>query len=219
MYYNNHRVLQHGNLTGMKSFTCSMPRTEIMKSISSFFQWMRKCKVFLNQTKFKANTLLSCGFLHGVHPGYLQRDEAEKELDMCLNKHHDTPINFQLSARTVSVPIAEGHPERFPFPAVVVETTVEHAAILRERFYSLGDPLQVQKTYQYVGKYQFVPLIKSREWPVDKIWRLSKFHDSIIEGLCPIFIQILKDLKNKKGLSMVRAEHRKDEAVSHLKSA
>jgi len=116
---------------------------------------------------------------------------------MCLNKSQEFKIPFQLSAHTISVPIVNGNTERFSFQAVVIETTAEHAAKLRERFYSLGDPLQVQQVYPYIGKYQFAPLVKSREWPIDKIWKLAKFHDNIICGLRPIFIQNLQDLNNK----------------------
>jgi hypothetical protein len=197
LYYHNHRVLQHGNLTGMISFQCDKPWTEIKKPTGSFFQWLHKCCIYLNQIRFKANTLVSCGFLHGAHPGYLWRAEAEKELDRCLNQDREKSIPFQLSARTVSVPITDGGQEKFSFQAIVVETAIEHAAALWERFYSLGDPLTVYQCFQYVDKYQFIPLLKSREWSVDKIWRLAKFHDNIIVGLWPIFLQNLQDLNNK----------------------
>jgi hypothetical protein len=167
MYYHNHRVLQHGNLTGMISFQCSKPWSEVKKPTSSFFQWLRQ--VYLNQTKFKASMLVACGFLHGAHPGYPRRDEAEKELYSRLNNNQNDKVHFQLSARTLLVPIADRKPEKFSFQAIVIETEAEHASLLRERFYSLGDPL----------KYQFVPLVCSKEWPVEKIFRQAKFHDKI----------------------------------------
>jgi hypothetical protein len=141
MYYHNHRVLQQGNLTGMISFQCSKPWSELMKPTSPYFQWLSQVKVYLNQTKFKASTLVPCGFLHGAHLGYLHRNEANKELFSCLNKNQKDKVHFQLPARTLSVPIGNGKQEKFSFQAVVIETEAQQASVLRERFYSLGDPL------------------------------------------------------------------------------
>jgi hypothetical protein len=73
----------------------------------------------------------------------------------------------------VSVPILEGKPERFVFQAVVVETSTQEAASLREKFYSLGNPMQVQQQFPYTGKYQFVPFLKTKEWTVQKILNLA----------------------------------------------
>jgi hypothetical protein len=175
MYYHNNRVLQHGNLTGMISFQCSTPWSDIKKPTSSFFQWLRQVRVYLNQTKFKASTLVACGFLYGAHPGYLRCNEAEKELSLCLNNNHKEKNYFQWSARTLSVPITDGKPERFLFQAIVIETEAKQAFLLRERFYSLGDPLKVKQVYQYVAKYQFDPLVMSKEWSVEKIFASQNF--------------------------------------------
>jgi hypothetical protein len=195
-YYKNHRILQHGNLTGMIFFRCSLSWRELKKPTSSFFQWLYRSKVFLNQTRIKATTLVACGFLHGAHLGYLRRNEAEVELEKGINENHEEKIPFQLSARTVTVPISDGKPKRFPFHAVVIETSVEHATRLRERFYSLGDPDRAAKIYPYMGKYFFVPLSKFKEWPVDKIWKLAKTNADIIRNLRPIFVENLQDLRN-----------------------
>ena len=92
---------------------------------------------------------------------------------------------FQLSSRIVTEPIADGGNERFSFHATVVETLVDQAATLRERFYSSGDPPLIAKVYLYVGKYPFVPLLQSRKWPVQKIWRLAKLHDHTVKSLHP----------------------------------
>jgi hypothetical protein len=92
----------------------------IKKPTSSFFQWIYKNKVFLNQTRIKVDTLVACVFIHGAHPGYLRRNEAEKDLWKCLNKESMELIPFQLSSRTVTVPIKDGKPVIFPFQAMVV---------------------------------------------------------------------------------------------------
>jgi hypothetical protein len=76
-YYHNHRVLNHGNLTGMVTFQCTTPWERLKSPNHPFFNWLRLNKVFLNQTKFKVSSLVPCGFLLGAHPGYLRRDEAE----------------------------------------------------------------------------------------------------------------------------------------------
>jgi len=47
-----------------------------------------------------------------------------------------------------------------------------------------------------MGKYFFVPLLKFKEWPVDKIWKLAKTYADIIRNLRPIFVENLQDLRN-----------------------
>jgi hypothetical protein len=44
--------------------------------------------------------------------------------------------------------------------------------------------------------YQFVPLLKSKEWPISKIYKLAQLHVSIVEGLRPLFITKLQDINN-----------------------
>jgi hypothetical protein len=195
-YYHNHRVLTHGNLTGMVSFQCSTPWTRLKSPNHPFFNWLRLNKVFLNQTKFKTSSLVPCGFLLGAHPGHLRRDEAEAELRVSLGFDSDEELTFQLSSRSVSVPIQEGKPERFVFQAVVVETSTQNAASLREQFFSLGNPDKVQKDYPYTGRYQFVPFLKTKEWTVTKILSLAKLHVKIVQDLKTVFIANLQDIRN-----------------------
>ncbi len=66
-------------------------------------------------------------------------------------------IPFQLSTRTITIPITDEKPERVSVQAVVVKTSVEHAAMLQECFYSLGAPVLAHQVYPYIGKYQFIP--------------------------------------------------------------
>ncbi len=194
-YFFNHRVLNHGNLTGMVYFQCSVPWTQVKSAKSSYFQWLKEHNVYLNQTKFKTATLVACGFLVGAHPGYLRRDEAEEELTRSLESTKDE-VQFQLTARTISVPIQEGKPERYTFQAVVVETATSTAAKLREKFFSLGNPLEAKLNYPYTGHYQFVPFLHTKEWTVPKILRLAKLHVSIVQDLKPIFLGNLKNIHN-----------------------
>jgi hypothetical protein len=195
-YYHNHRVLNTGNLTGMVTFQCSTPWARLKSPNSPFFNWLRLNKVFLNQTKFKTSTLVPCGFLLGAHPGHLRRDEAESELHVSLGFDDEDELPFQLSSRSVSVPIQEGKTDRFVFQAVIVETSTQQAASLRERFFSLGNPEQAQQKYPYTGKYQFVPFLKTKEWTVPKILRLARLHVKIVQDLRPIFLANLKDIRN-----------------------
>lgn len=192
-YYFNHRVLNHGNLTGMVHFQCSVPWAKLKGYNSSYFGWLRTSNVYLNQTKFKTSTLVACGFLVGAHPGYLRRDEAEDELRLSL-KLSDEDISFQLSSRTVSVPLQEGKPEKFTFQAIAVETATQFAAKLRERFYSLENPNIAFNHFPYTGMYQFVPFLKTKEWTCLKILQLAKLHVSIIQDLKPIFIANLQNI-------------------------
>jgi hypothetical protein len=126
-YYFNHRVLNHGNLTGMICFQSSTSWSKIKGYKSTYFNWLRNNNVFLNQTKFKTSTLVACGFLVGAHPGYLRRDEAEQELRVSLqlqqedSKAEEENIPFQLSSRTTTVAIQDGEKERYEFQAIVVE--------------------------------------------------------------------------------------------------
>ncbi len=195
-YYHNHRVLNHGNLTGMVQFQCSTPWARIKSPNHPFFNWLRLNKVYLNQTKFKTSSLVPCGFLLGAHPGHMRRDEAESELGVSLGFPVNEELPFQLSSRSVSVPVQDGKSERFAFQAVVVETSTQQAASLRERFFSLGDPKQVQQKFPYTGRYQFVPFLKTKEWTVQKILSLARLHVKIVQDLRPIFLSNLQDIHN-----------------------
>ncbi len=194
-YYFNHRVLQHGNLTGMIQFQTSVPWISLKSPKSPYFNWLKECRVYMNRTAFKTDTLVACGFLVGAHPGFLRRDEAEEELKVSLDIEPDT-LPFQLSSWSISVPIKDGDRSRFSFQAIVVETSVKHAQSLREKFYQLDPPHQAEASYPYTGKYQFVPLLKSKEWSLEKIYTLAKFHVSIIDGLQPLYISNLQDINN-----------------------
>jgi hypothetical protein len=139
--------------------------------------------------------LVVCGFLLGAHPGHLRRDEAEVELRGSLGLDLEE-FSFQLSSRTISVPIKECELGRFSFQAVVVETAAQHASHLCEKFYLLEDSKRAAVTYPYTGMYQFVPVLKSKEWPISKIYQFSRLHVAIIEDLQTIYIQNLPDLNN-----------------------
>lgn len=99
-------------------------------------------------------------------------------------------------ARTISVPVLEGQPKKFPFQAVVVETSAANAQALRERFYALEKPTTFNRTYPYTGSYQFVPLIKSKEWPLTKILNLAQLHVKIIQDLRTIYLSNIQDLNS-----------------------
>jgi hypothetical protein len=179
-YYHNHRVLNHGNLTGMVTFQCSTPWARLKSPNHPFFNWLHINKVFLNQTKFKTSSLVPCGFLLGAHPGHLRRDEAEAELKVSLGYETEEEPPFQLSSRSVSVPVQEGKPERFLFLTVIVETSTQQAASLKEKFFSLGNCEKAQQKFPYTGKYQFVPFLKTKEWTVPKILGLARVHVKIV---------------------------------------
>jgi len=194
-YYHNHRVLQHGNLTGMILFQSSSSWKSIKVFKSTYFLWLKSHCVFLNYTKFKTDTLVVCGFLLSTHLGHLRRDEAEVELRGSLGLDLEE-FPFQLSSRTISVPIKEGESGCFSFQAAVVETAAQHANHLREKFYLLEDPKRAAVTYQYTGINHFFPVLKSKEWSISKIYQLSRLHVAIIEDLKTIYIQNLPDLNN-----------------------
>lgn len=194
-YYGNHRSLVHGNLTGMVHFQTSTTWSSIKAFKSRYFAWLTDHRVFINYTRFKTETLVPCGFLVGAHPGHFRRLEAEEELHASLGLDPGE-LPFQLSARSVSVPIKEHDTRRYSFNAVVVETSTKHATQLRERFYELQDPLVAIKDYPYTGLYQFVPMVKSTEWPIDKIFKLAHLHSSIIDDLKTIHVHHIQDLNN-----------------------
>jgi hypothetical protein len=101
-----------------------------------------------------------------------------------------------LSSRSISVPIKEGDPGRYNIYAVIVETSVKEAAQLRERFYQLKHPKEAHKDHPYTGSYQFVPMLKSKQWPVEKIYQLAQLHVSIMDHLRPLYIQNIQDINN-----------------------
>jgi hypothetical protein len=179
----------------MIHFQTSTPWSAIKGFHSKYFSWLRNHKVYLNLTKFKTDTLVPCGFLVGAHPGFLRRNEAKEELRGSLSIDPEE-LPFQLSARTISVPLKEGEPGRFSFQAVVVETAVKHATKLRDFFYMQDNPATAVKTYPYTGMNQFVPLLKSTEWTVQKIFLLAQLHVKIIDDLKKIYVHNLKDLNN-----------------------
>jgi hypothetical protein len=109
-------------------------------------------------------------------------------------------LPFQLSSRTISVPISEGKPERFAFQAVIIEISAKHVADLQERLFALGDPTILQRHFPYVGGHQFIPFLKSKEWSVQKNYNLARVQESIVQDLKPIFVEHLNDLRNKIGL-------------------
>ncbi len=179
----------------MVCFQSSTPWPKLTSFNSSYFGWLRTNNVYLNQTKFKTSTLVPCGFLVGAHPGFLCCDEAESELYTHLMTDSDN-LPFQLTAHTISVPIHGGKLEKYTFQAVVVETTANQAAALRESFYKLANPLTAHLEHPYTGKYPFVALLQSKEWTSSKILRLAQYHVSIIQELKSIFIGNLQNIHN-----------------------
>jgi hypothetical protein len=179
----------------MVLFQCSLPWNQLKREKSTYFNWLRFNNVYLNQTKFKTATLVSCGFLVGAHPGYFRRDEAEKELHSSLNIAADE-LPFQLSARTASVLVKQGSSEKYAFQAVVVETSATSAKQLREAFYNLQKPSITVRKYPYTGSYQFVPFLQSKEWTAHKILKLAKVHVTIIKDLRPIFVANVQNINN-----------------------
>jgi hypothetical protein len=122
--------------------------------------------VFLQYTKFQMDTLVVCGFLVGAHPGHLRRDEAEEELHGSRGLDF-VDLKFQLSSRSISVPIKEGNAGRFGLQAVVIESSTRDAPNFRECFYKLKNPAKAIESYPYTGMYQLVPFLKSKEWPIE----------------------------------------------------
>jgi hypothetical protein len=148
-YYFNHHVLHHGNLTGMVHFRCSVSWNKIKRVQDEYFQWLHNNKVYLNLTKFKTDTLVICGFFVGAHPGHLRREDAESEIRTRLNLPPE--FQFQLSSRTISVPISTSKTERYSFPAVAIESSARLAKRLRESMFSLPKPSEATNNYPYTG--------------------------------------------------------------------
>jgi hypothetical protein len=194
-YYGNQRSLIHGNLTGMVHFQTSTSWQSIKAFRSRYFAWLTNNRVFINYTKFKTETLVPCGFLVGAHPGHFRRKEAEEEILASLGLDPGE-LSFQLSSHSVSVPIKEDDPRRYSFNAVVVETSTKHATRLCERFYELSDPSKAISDYPYTGLYQFVPMVKSTDWPIQKIYQLAHLHSSIIDDLKTIYVHHIQDVNN-----------------------
>jgi hypothetical protein len=179
----------------MVHFPTSVSWSTIKSFKHPYFAWLCTNRVYLNYTKFKTDTLVACGFLVGAHPGYLCREEAEEEIRGSLGLD-EGELQFQLSSRSVSVPIKDGQPSRYNFHAVILKTSVREASRLRELFYALQHPKKAKTDYPYTGSYQFVPMLKSKEWSVEKICQLAQLHTSIMEDLNPIYIQNLHDINS-----------------------
>jgi hypothetical protein len=178
-YYHNHRVLQHGNLTGMIHFRCSVSWNKIKRVQDEYFQWLHANNVYLNLTKFKTDTLVVSGFFVGAHPGHLRREDARQELRARLNLPPE--FQFQLSSRTISVPMLNGT-NRYSFPAVAIETSARLGKHLREAMFSLPKPSDAKRQYPYTGIYQFVPVLTSKEWPIQDIPTSQSTHQNMPES-------------------------------------
>ncbi len=179
----------------MVHFQTSSSWTAIKKFTGEFFNWIREHKVYLNSTRFKTDTLAPASFLEGAHTGDLRRNEAELELLGSLGLE-ESELPFQLIARTISIPLQGGQPKKFAFQAVVIETSAANANPLQEWLYALERPTTFHGTYPYTGGYQFTPLLRSKEWPLSKIYNLAQLHVSMINELRPIYLTNLQDLNN-----------------------
>jgi hypothetical protein len=109
-------------------------------------------------------------------------------------------LPFQLSSRSISVPITETNPSRYSFQAIIVETSTSHVQQLREKFYQLAHPSKAKIDYPYTGMYPFVPLLKSKEWPISKIYQLAQVRVKIIDDLRTLYVTNLQDINNIIGL-------------------
>jgi len=219
-FYGNHRVLRHGNLTGMVHFRTTLSWSTIKSFKNPYFSWMRTHRVFLNYTKFKTDTLVACGFLVGAHPGHVRREEAEEEIRGSLGLDPEE-LDFQLSTRSISVPIQEGDSARFTFQALVIKTSTKNATILRERFYEF-QPSKIVKNYPYTGLYPFVPMIKSKEWSIQKIHQLAQLHVSILNDLKAIYVSNILDIHhliNDKGESLLQYFLTQKTSIQHNNDA
>jgi hypothetical protein len=78
-----------------------------------------------------------------------------------------------------------------------VETSTQYAPTLWEKFYALDHPTIAREVFPCTGKYQFVPLLQSKEWTIQKIYQLAKLHVNIIEWLKPLYIANLQDINNE----------------------
>jgi hypothetical protein len=179
----------------MVHFQTNVPWIALKSNTSVYFSWLKACRVYLNHSKFKADTLVSCGFLVGAQPSHFRRDGAEEELRASLGITPDS-LPFQLSSRSISVPMKEGDPSQYCFQAIVIETPTQHAQTLCKKFYDLDQPTKAQANYPYTGISQFVPLRKTKEWPISKIFQLAQFHVTIVEGLKPLFLGNIQDINH-----------------------
>lgn len=184
----------------MVHFHCSVSWSKIKRVKDKYFQWLHQSKIYLNMTKFKRSTLAVCRFLVGAHPGHLRREDAEAEYRKRLDLADDFP--FQLTARTVSVPMSsEKNAERYSFPAVVVETSTRQAKVLRETFFGLPSPAVA------IASCQFVPMLQSKEWPHQKIFQLAKVHVKLCQNYKVIYIQNIQGIRNivgERGHDLIR---------------
>jgi hypothetical protein len=61
----------------------------------------------------------------------------------------------------------------------------------------MEQPSKAVQTYPYTGIYQFVPLVKSTEWPIQKIYDLAQLHVGIIDNLKSIYTKNLQEIRNE----------------------
>ncbi len=102
---------------------------------------------------------MPCRFLVVAHPGHLCQGKAEEELHGSLGLDPEEH-QFQLSSRTVSVPIQDGNTRCFSFQVVVVDSSAKDVSSIREQFYELRHPNQAIAMYPYTGLYQFCSIVK-----------------------------------------------------------
>jgi hypothetical protein len=159
-----------------------------------YFTWLKAHRVFLNYTKFKTDTLVACGFSVGAHPGFMRRDEAEDEICGSLGFDKDE-ANFHYPLDTFQCPLKmENRCVTTSKPSLWKPQSKMHHSSVKGSI--LSHPSTAIQTYPYNDQHQFLPMIKSKEWPVQKVYHLAQLHVSIIESLRPLYISPLQDLNN-----------------------
>jgi len=192
-YYHNHRLLKNNqHLTGMIRFSLDLPWHIIKDPKKAYFNWLRSEGIFMGRHHFQMDTVAAAGWFFGVHPDVTRRDDSLPELYQRTGL--PSSIRFQLSARTVNIPIMKNGSIKMAIHAIVVECDSKNVTQIREALFTLGDPATERIHWPVTGHFMFVPIYETKAWPHQKIVSVPKIHTKLIESLSPLYLDNIKDI-------------------------
>ena len=195
-YYHNHRLIRNNShLTGMIRFSISIPWHVLKDPKKAYYHWLRSEGIFMSKHNFQMDTVFAAGWFFGVHPDITRRDDSHAELLSRTNLPPD--VKFQLSSRTINIPLTKNGTMKTPIRALVVECDSKHIAKLREAMFRLGDPKRARHSWPITGHFMFVPLFETKAWPHSKIVKVAQLHTRTIDRLTPFYLDNLKDIDTK----------------------
>ena len=193
-YYHNHTISPTGKLTGQCLIMVPHTWTQLKNVRTTFFKWLLDKKVFMKPVAFKVDQLSAAGWVYGLHPDLLRKDEAIPEFRKRLGSSLPTDVLFQLTPRFLSIAEQQGGTKRFTFKAIAVECDKKNVKLLQEALYQLGNPMEEKNKWGITGRAMSVPFVSTEAWQHKTILGMAKAHVKEMDKLGQIFLRNLQDI-------------------------